>query len=305
MISEKKSLCGWVECVPNFSEGRDPQAIEALRRAVEGCGVKLLDQTSDPDHHRSVFTFAGRPDAVENAVIQAAKTAVEKIDLTSHRGVHPRIGALDVVPLVALGDTSSEVCVASARRIARRLWDELEIPVYLYGRAARLPERRALEFIRKLGFEKLRRLVDSPTYRPDIGGPLLHPTAGAACVGVRGFLIAFNVELQTTDIAVAKRIASRVRESSGGLPAVKALGLRLAARETVQVSMNITDIDKTPLHRAVEAVSKAAADLGVEVVRGELVGLLPKKAADQTTPRALHLDAITPNMIIEERLKLP
>ncbi len=298
------ALRGWVECVPNFSEGRDAAVIEALRRAIESSGVKLLDRTSDPDHHRSVFTFAGRLAEVENAVLRAAETAVARIDLTSHRGVHPRIGALDVVPLIPLGDTPSEVCVDGARRIARRLWNELAIPVYLYGRAARRPERQALEFIRKLGFEKLRRLADSPGRRPDIGGPALHPTAGAACVGARGFLVAFNVELRTADIAVAKRIASKIRESSGGLPAVKALGLPLASRGTVQVSMNVADIDRTPLHRAVEAVCAEAAALGVEVVRGELIGLLPRKAAQQTTAQALRLDALTPDMVIENRLKL-
>ncbi len=295
---------GWVECVPNFSEGRDAHVIAALRRAIEDSGVKLLDQSADPDHHRSVFTFAGPLPAVENAVLRAAETAAAKIDLASHRGVHPRIGALDVVPLIPLGGTPFDACVDGARRIARRLWNELEIPVYLYGRAALRPERQALEFMRKLGFEKLRLLADSPQRRPDVGGPALHPTAGAACVGARGFLVAFNVELGTADITVAKRIASKIRESSGGLPAVKALGLRLAARGTVQVSMNLADIDRTPLHRAVEAVCAEAAALGVEVVRGELIGLLPRKAAQQTTAQALRLDALTPDMVIEDRLDL-
>ncbi len=295
---------GWVECVLNFSEGRDADVIEALEQAIESPGVKLLDRTGDPDHHRSVFTFAGRLPDVENAVLRAAETAVEKIDLTSHRGAHPRIGALDVVPLAPLGDTPSGICVDGARRIAQRLWSQLEIPVYLYGWAARRPERQALEFIRKLGFEKLRRLADSPGRRPDVGDPVLHPTAGAACVGARGFLIAFNVELRTADIMVAQRIAKKIRESSGGLPAVKALGLRLATRGTVQVSMNVTDIDRTPLHRAVEAVCEESAALSVEVVRGELIGLLPRKAAEQTTAQALRLDAVTPNMIVEDRLGL-
>ena len=298
------ALRGWVECAPNFSEGRDAHVLAALRRAIESAGVKLLDRTADPDHHRSVFTFAGSLPAVENAVLRAAETAVEKIDLTSHRGVHPRIGALDVVPLIPLGDTPFDACVDGARRIARRLWSQLEIPVYLYGRAARSPERRALEYTRKLGFEKLRLSSDSPGRRPDVGGPLPHPTAGAACVGARGFLVAFNVELRTADIAAAKRIAGKIRESSGGLPAVKALGLRLATRGTVQVSMNVVDIDRTPLHRAVEAVCAEAAALGVEVVRGELIGLLPRKAAEQTTAQALRLDALTPGMVIEDRLGL-
>ncbi len=297
------ALRGWVECVPNFSEGRDAAVIEALRRAIESAGVKLLDHAGDPDHHRSVFTFAGRLAEVEEAVFRAAEAAVEKIDLTRHRGVHPRIGALDVVPLIPLGDTPFEVCAAGARRIARRLWSRLEIPVYFYGRAALRLERRPLEFIRKLGFERLRRLADSPERRPDVGGPAPHPTAGAACVGVRGFLIAFNVELRTADIAVAKRIAANIRESSGGLPAVKALGLPLASRGAVQVSMNVADIDRTPLHRAVEAVCAEAEALGVEVARGELIGLLPRKAAQQTTARALRLEALTPDMTIEGRLK--
>ena len=299
------ALRGWVECVPNFSEGRDAAVIEALRRAVESAGVKLLDRTSDPDHHRSVFTFAGRLAEVEDAVLRAAETAAARIDLTRHRGVHPRVGALDVVPLAPLGDTPFEVCADGARRLARRLWSRLEIPVYLYGRAALRPDRRPLERIRKLGFEKLRRLADSPQCRPDVGGPALHPTAGAACVGVRGFMVAFNVELRTADAAVAKRIAAGIRESSGGLPAVKALGLPLASRGTVQVSMNLTDIDRTPLHRAVEAVCAQAEALGVEVVRGELIGLLPAKAAQQTTAQALRLDALAPDMTIEGRLKLP
>lgn len=296
-------LSDWVECVPNFSEGRDSEILKRLRQAFEVSDVKLLDQTSDPDHNRSVFTIAGRIPNVADALLRAVEVAVNEINLVSHRGEHPRIGALDVVPLVALDGTSREACVAGAIGIAESLWSGLGVPVYLYGHAARSVERQALESIRKLGFERLREAVHSPMYLPDIGGPALHPTAGATCVGVRGFLIAFNVELQSNDISVARRIAKQVRESSGGLPGVKALGLRLATRDTVQVSMNVTDITRTPLHRAVSAVFDTATALGVEVARGELIGLLPRSAAEATSAEELRLEAITPSMIVEDCLE--
>ncbi len=296
-------LSDWVECVPNFSEGRRPDVLERLRRALEFSDVKLLDQTSDPDHHRSVFTIAGRISDIEDAILRAAEVAVTEINLASHSGEHPRIGSLDVVPLIALGDTPGDVCVAGAERIAGRLWSQLGIPIYLYGQAARSVERRALEFIRKLGVERLSEVVNSPAFCPDVGGPTLHPSAGATCVGVRGFLIAFNIELHSTDLSVARQIAKRVRESSGGLAGVKALGLRLKSRDTVQVSMNITDIARTPLHQAVSAVSEAASALSVDVARGELIGLLPRAAAEATTAEELYLEAITSDMILEDRLE--
>lgn len=297
-------LSDWVECVPNFSEGRSSEVLKRLRQTFEASDVKLLDQTSDPDHHRSVFTIAGPIPSVADALLRAAEVAVNEINLVSHRGEHPRIGALDVVPLVAMDGTSREACVAGANQIAESLWSRLGVPVYLYGQAARSVERQALESIRKLGFEHLREAADSPAYLPDIGGPALHPTAGATCVGVRGFLIAFNVELQSSDVSIARQIAKQVRESSGGLAGVKALGLQLATRDAVQVSMNITDITRTPLHRAVSAVCEAATALGVEVARGELIGLLPRAAAEATSAEELRLEAITPSMILEDRLEL-
>ncbi len=254
--------------------------VSGIRQAIlSAADVLLLDQTMDADHNRSVFTLAGSPGDVVQAVLRAAEAAVEAIDLREHQGVHPRIGALDVVPFVPLEGITSEECVAFARRLGQRIWDELKVPVYYYGDAAAVERRRLLESIRRGGFEGLLKcLPDEKERRPDVGGPGLHPAAGACAIGVRKFLIAYNIELSTPDVSIARRIAREIRESSGGLACVKALGLKLPGRNLSQVSMNLTDYERTPPHRVFETVRDRARELGASVAGTELIGLIPKAA---------------------------
>ena len=295
----------WVECVPNVSEGRDPDVLRSIRSAIETTpGVGLLDHSADVDHHRSVYTFAGEPAAVTEAVLALARVAVRTIDLRRHEGIHPRIGALDVVPFVPLGDSTVAECVDLAWAAGKRLWDELRIPVYLYGDAAQRPERRRLENVRRGGFEELCSLLPHDRERrPDIGGPGLHPNAGASAVGVRTFLIAFNVNLATTNVAVAMEVARSVREASGGLPAIKALGLPLVSRSLTQVSMNLTDFERTSPRMAFEAVKAAAGALGVSVVESEIIGLVPAKALGPSDAKDLLIRSFDEGMILENRLR--
>ncbi|MDE0261164.1 MAG: glutamate formimidoyltransferase [Bryobacterales bacterium] len=289
------------ECVPNFSEGRDPTTLDRLEHVIRVSGARLLDRHSDHDHHRSVLTFAADLGVIYTAVMAAAGEAVKSIDLNGHDGTHPRVGAIDVVPIVPLHDTPWAACVDVARSIGERLWSELGLPVYLYGRAAVREERRPLETVRKLGFERLAELVQSGQYLPDIGGPRLHPSAGACCVGVRGPLVAYNVLLGCCDARPAKVIASRIRAASGGFPGVKALGMYLESAQVAQVSMNITQPDLTPLPLVFDEVSRIATGLGVEVVASELVGLVPR-AALGADPSRLRIVGFHDRMILEERL---
>jgi glutamate formiminotransferase len=295
---------GWVECVPNFSEGRDEKVIAQIRLALAASpGIALLDETADADHNRSVFTFAGPGEAVAEALLCAAGIAVAAIDLTKHRGAHPRIGALDVAPFIPLEGASREEVIDLAHRAGQELWSRLSVPVYFYGEAALREDRRRLESVRRGQFEGLQQILpEDANRRPDIGGPTLHPTAGATAVGVRKFLIAFNVDLATADIAVAKEIARRVRESSGGLPCVKALGLALPSRQCAQVSMNLTDFERTSLPEAFEAVRKEAERLGAGVASSEIIGLVPRKALEKTTLAALRIETPKRSFILEDRL---
>ncbi len=294
----------WIEAVPNFSEGRDEATLSALREAIEATdGAFLLDSSADRDHHRSVCTLAGGPEAVIKALLSAAAVAVESVNLVRHQGAHPRIGALDVAPFVPLGATGWDDCLAVAETFAQRLWDELGVPSYFYGRAARNPERERLENVRRGGFEELREAaLHDPGRRPDVGGPLLHPTAGATAVGVRPFLIAFNVNLKTPDPATARRIARLIRESSGGYPAVKALGLALPAHGLTQVSMNLTDFRRTGLRTVVERIQREARADGVECAGGELIGLIPRDALEGAAPEELLLTGFSADRILENRL---
>jgi glutamate formiminotransferase / formiminotetrahydrofolate cyclodeaminase len=266
-----------VECVPNFSEGRDGATLDALTRAITSVpSVKLLDIQADAAHHRSVFTFVAPPDAVLEAALRAMRVATERIDLTKHGGEHPRMGATDVVPFVPVRDVTMDECVALARRLAERAATELRIPVYLYARAATRPERERLPDIRKGEFEGLRdRIGQDPAADPDFGPARIHPTAGATAVGARPFLVAFNIYLDTSDVAVAKDIAKRIRTSSGGLPAVQASGFEVAGR--AQVSMNLLDIDTTSPAAVYAAVEAEARARGVEIARSEVVGLMPER----------------------------
>jgi glutamate formiminotransferase len=267
-----------LEAVPNVSEGRDRALIRALGDAVEGAAVQLLDTHSDVDHHRSVFTYLGAPDAVERATLALARLAVERIDLRRHRGVHPRVGAVDVVPFVPLRGLSMAEAVDSARRVGRALCDATGVPVFFYAEAAADPVRRELPVVRWGGFERLaERLVD-PQWRPDCGGTTPHPTAGVTIVGARGPLIAFNAMLDTPDVAIAKAIAAAIRESApGGLPRVRAMGVYLESRGIAQVSMNLLDYRVTPPPSVAERVDAEARARRATVTQWELVGCAPSR----------------------------
>ena len=257
-----------VECVPNFSEGRDPAKIQAILAAIrEVQDVFVLAHESDIDHNRSVITLAGAPEAVAEAAVRAVGKAAELIDLTRQTGAHPRIGATDVVPFIPVHGVTIDDCVALAKKAAREIWQRYRIPVYLYEAAAQRPERANLEQIRKGQFEGLREeVLHNPDRAPDIGELRLHPTAGATVVGARKFLIAYNINLDTPDVEIAKKIAKTIRFSSGGLPFVKAMGVDLRARNLAQVSMNLTDFEQTPVHVVFEAVKREAAKHGVGIV---------------------------------------
>lgn len=299
MIPEKL-----VECVPNVSEGRDPEKIEQLAQAVRQIeGVALLDVDADADHHRSVITFAGAPEAALEAACALAARAVALIDLNEHRGEHPRMGALDVLPFVPLRGMSLEACVELARRAGERIARELNVPVYLYEAAATRPERENLARIRQGQFEGFFEKIQRPEWAPDFGPTRVHPTAGVTAVGARPPLIAFNVNLNTSDLEIARRIAQAVRHSSGGLRYVKALGFALEERGIVQVSMNMTHYERTPLFRALELIRREADRYGVAVVGSEIVGLVPQAALLEAAAFYLQLEAFDPDQVLEERLQ--
>ena len=267
-----------VECVPNFSEGRDPAVLEALRAAIVAVpGVRLLDVQADASHHRSVFTFVAPPAAAVDAAFRAMTVARERIDLTRHKGEHPRMGATDVVPFVPVRDVSMDDCVALARQLAERAGRDLAIPVYLYARAAARPERERLPDIRKGEFEGLRDGIGTdPAADPDFGPRKIHPTAGCTATGARPFLVAYNIYLDTPDVAIAKEIAKKIRTSSGGLPAVQASGFEVGG--SAQVSMNLLDIDVTSPAAVFTAVEAEAKQRGTKIVKSEVVGLIPERA---------------------------
>ncbi len=290
-----------LECVPNFSEGRRADVVDELARVVtETPGVHLLDRTSDVDHNRSVLTFAGESDAVTTAMESAVAVALERIDMTAHEGQHPRIGAVDVIPFVPLGETTMDDAIDVARRFGRRIAARFDLPVYLYARAATRSDREVLADIRRPQFEGLRDQIDQRGQEPDYGPARIHPTGGAVAVGARPFLIAYNINLASTDVELAKRIARRIRERSGGLPRVQALGLWLEELGCAQVSMNLLDFTVTPLWRVWEEVGRLAADEGIEVRESELIGLAPEAAlldvaahagADDALPRDRRIEA--------------
>ncbi len=292
-----------VECVPNVSEGRDPQKIAAMAAAIRSVAeVHLLDIQSDKDHHRTVFTFVGAPEAVAEAVLRLFEVAVSLIDLRVHRGEHPRMGAVDVVPFVPVRGVTMADCVALAHRVGAEVWRRFRVPVYLYAEAATRPERQDLAEIRKGEFEGFSEKIRQPEWAPDFGDPVVHPTAGVCAVGAREFLIAFNVNLGTSDLRVAKEIAKAVRGSSGGLRYVKALGMELKERGLVQVSMNLTNFRKTPLARVLELVRREAARYGVPVVGTEIVGLVPEEALLDAAAYYLGLEKFSPDIVLERRI---
>jgi glutamate formiminotransferase len=294
-----------VECVPNFSEGRKPETIEQIARAIESVqGASVLGRHMDADHNRSVITFVAAPEVVVQAALSAVTKATELIDLRTHTGQHPRIGATDVLPFVPVSGITIEDCVALAHEAGRRIWQELSIPVYFYERAALRSDRVRLENVRGKGFEQLRdKITTSPERAPDIGGHKVHETAGAIAVGARPFLIAFNVNLLSNEIAIAREIARAVRERDGGLPCVKALGFTLQTRGLVQVSMNLTDFGRTSIARAFLAVHDAAARQSVEIAGAEIVGLVPRAALDREASYFPLLENFRETLVLETLLE--
>lgn len=295
-----------IECVPNFSEGRDHKKMEALVAAMTGItGAVLLDLHSDPDHNRSVVTLAGEPEPVAEAALRGVGKAAELIDLRRHRGEHPRIGATDVLPFVPVDGVAMEDCVALARQAGRQVWARYKLPVYFYEEAALRPERKGLESVRSGEFEYLRdEVLRNADRSPDIGGPGLHPSAGAVAVGARKFLIAYNVNLATPDVSVAKRIARTIRASNGGLPHLKAIGVELKDRKLAQVSMNLTDFEQTSIRLAFEAVRLEAERNGSSVHSSEIVGLVPRKALAPDDVLYLRLENFDPaQKTLETRLQ--
>lgn len=292
-----------IECVPNFSEGRNASVVESIAGTIRGCsGVILLGMEMDADHNRSVLTFAGTPEEVAEAAFRACRKASELIDLNKHRGEHPRIGATDVIPLIPVAGADMEECVRLSVSLAERIAEELHIPTYLYERSARRPERRNLAEIRKGEFEGLRELIHTEERRPDFGTAELHRTAGATVVGARPMLVAYNVYLRTEDVTVAKRIAGRIRERDGGMPGVKALGFYIEKRRMSQVSMNLTDLSMTAPLAAFEKVVEEAGREGVAVEGSEIVGMVPVAVLSEAAEQTLKLMDFDRGQIMEGKL---
>jgi glutamate formiminotransferase len=290
-----------VECVPNFSEGRDKAKVDAIVEAMKVPGVYLLDREMDADHNRCVITLAGDRDAIQEAAIRGVGKAAELIDLTRHQGAHPRMGAADVVPFIPIDGVTIEDCVAMAKHVGAEIAKRFQIPVYLYEAAATSPERQNLENIRRGQFEGIRdEIATNPSRKPDFGEPRVHPTAGATVVGARKFLIAYNVFLNTADVEIAKKVAKAVRFSTGGLRFVKGAGFLV--RGMAQVSMNLTDPEQTPIHRVFELVRREAARHGVMPVSSEIVGLIPKAALEQAAEWFLQVENFDSSLILENRL---
>ncbi|MGQ9671310.1 MAG: glutamate formimidoyltransferase [Desulfosoma sp.] len=293
----------WIECVPNFSEGRRPDVIEAIVapfRSKRGCA--LLDYRADADHNRLVVSLAGAPEPIQEALLEAAKEAVAHIDMNQHQGAHPRIGAVDVIPFVPLRHMSMDECVALTRAFGKRFHEETGIPVYFYEEAALRPERARLEVIRQGQYEGLKADISKPERHPDVGEPRLHATAGATVIGARKFLVAFNVNLGTSDVRIAKEIAKVVRASSGGLCHVKGIGLALKDRGLVQVSLNVVDYEKNALYRVTELIRTEAKRWGVPVVETEVYGMVPAAALLESAAYYLQIVGFSPDQIIELKM---
>jgi glutamate formiminotransferase / formiminotetrahydrofolate cyclodeaminase len=294
-----------IECVPNFSEGRDPVKVDAIIGTMSSvAGVYVLDREMDADHNRCVVTLAGEPNAVAEAALLGAGKAMELIDLTKHSGAHPRVGATDVVPFIPIEGVTIEDCVALARRVGHEIWKRYRIPVFFYEAAATRPDRTNLENVRRGQFEGLREEMRTNLDRqPDVGEPKVHPTAGVTVVGARKFLIAYNVNLNTADISIANKIAKAIRYSSGGLRYVKSMGVELKARNLAQVSINLTDFEQTPMHRVYEMVKREAERYGATPVGSEIVGLIPKKAIEMAADFFLQLENFSPAQVFENKLE--
>ncbi|MCQ2735963.1 MAG: glutamate formimidoyltransferase [bacterium] len=292
-----------VECIPNFSEGRRQEVIDRIGegfKSVKGC--VLLDVKPDKDHNRTVYTVTGEPEAVLEGVIRAVGTACELIDMNEHRGEHPRIGACDVIPFVPISGMTMEDCVALSRRCAEAVWEKYRIPSYYYEESALRPSRRNLADIRKGEYEVLKEEASLPERTPDVGEPALHPTAGAVVIGAREPLIAYNVNLSTSDISIAKAIAKRMRAKTGGLAYVKALGVMLSERNIAQVSMNLTNFNKTAVYTVFEMVKIEAARYGVTATGSEVIGMIPLEALAECARYYLRLENFETSQILETHL---
>ena len=293
-----------IECVPNISEGRRHAVVDTIVAALRNIdGVRLLDHSSDASHNRSVLTLAGAPEPLKQAVLTLYRHALEAIDLRAHSGEHPRMGAVDVVPFIPIEGVTMEQCVALAKETGAAIADEFKVPVYLYEEAATDPSRRNLEDIRRGEFEGLAEKMRQPAWRPDFGPGTPHVSAGASVVGARMPLIAYNINLATDRLDVAKKIAAAIRHSSGGFRYVKAMGIRLEERNIVQVSMNLTNYEKTPIHRVFEVVRREAARYGVTVLESEIVGLVPSAALVGAAQYYLQLDLFNADQVLENRLR--
>ena len=297
-------MAGWIECIPNISNGRDADIVALVASAFAAGGATLLGADSDADHNRSVITIAGTPDQVVEGAVRGVAAARDAIDLTAHEGAHPRMGATDVVPFVPLEGATDDDAIACARQAAERIWKECNVPTYLYGNAATTPARRNLAKVRKGQFEGIRdSIATDPARAPDFGDAAVHPTAGITAVGARFFLIAYNVNLDTRDLTIAKKIATEIREKNGGMPGVKAMGFDLPEKNQVQVSMNLVDYRKTSPVQVFDEIRRRATEAGVEVAGSEVVGLIPQAAApDGFAERVQVIDFDADEQIVERRL---
>ena len=292
-----------VECVPNFSEGQRPEVVEAIiGEARNTPGVTVLDHSSDPSHNRTVLTFVGEPQAVKQAAFACCAKAAELIDMEKHKGGHPRVGATDVVPFIPVSNVTMEECVALAHELGKEIAEKLSIPVYFYEAAAKRPSMKALPDIRKGEYEGLKEAIKTPERAPDEGPQAMHPRAGATVVGARPFLVAFNINLSTPDVALAKHIAQSIRAAKGGYVHCRAIGLALEERGITQVSINMTDYTATPLHRVFETVKSEAARYGVNVVGSEIIGLTPMQALLDAADFYLRLEGFKRDQVLEARL---
>lgn len=290
-----------IECVPNISEGRRKDVIEACVDEIrQTAGVTLLDYSSDESHNRSVITFMGSPEGVSEAAVRLAKKAALLIDLTKHKGEHPRMGAVDVIPFIPVRDVTTEECIALSKEVGKRIWEEAGMPVFLYESSASAPHRTNLAAVRKGQFEGMAEKVLLPEWEPDYGGRQIHPTAGTVAVGARPFLVAYNINLSTSDVSVAKSIAKIIREKDGGLKCVKALGLYISERNMAQVSINMTDCNVTPLYRVVELVRAEAKRWGVSIIGTEVVGLTPMQFLIDSAAYYLQLEGFDPEQQVLE-----
>jgi glutamate formiminotransferase len=293
-----------IESVPNISEGRRPEVVQAAVDALASVpGVRVLDVQSDKDHNRSVLSLAGDETSLQTALLNLYEVAVARIDLRSHQGEHPRAGAVDVVPFIPIEGATMADCVAVARCLGQAVAERFQVPVFLYEDAASAPHRRNLEDVRRGQFEGLADKMRDPQWKPDFGPSAPHPSAGATVIGARMPLIAYNINLGTADLEVAKRIAKAIRHSSGGFRHVKAMGVMLEDRKLAQVSINMTDFKKTPLHRVFEAVRSEAERYGVSIVGSEIVGLVPAEALIDAADHFLRLENFTPSQVLERKLR--